>query len=549
MAEKARVVRTLCWEQWRQHRVLLGALLLWNGLVAVLGHAYIVGLVRPDFIDLWNTPYAVLWAPATVVLVLSIVWNARGDMRVDLPRRHFTLPVGTAWLVLPPLLFRLLAACLIGTSLGLVQDYCFVTDPAEWWVPIAYCCAVVVCGQLFAASLTAYGTAWALFAAFTATSVVGGLFLSAGDAKLMHGAWGQPLVLALWVGLILAGTACCHLITRHARHGDGTPLNRQLAGLREAADERIGNSMLAAQVWLEWRHTMRWCFWAALAWSVPMVIIMVMEPRETVGLEWAGFAMAGAWVFGLRLIYPGASYARFVFSRPISTHTVAFAKIMAGTRALFVAFMVSIPAIYLDTSGEPWVRLAAAAGITAAVWLSLLAGRLISAFMALFVGLIVPANYLALLVPNGPWLLQYIEFPLLTLVPVALLVITNYRTPRDRRRIGLGLLGVAAYVGFLLLGLPWREALFVGPIAACSGLVLLSLTGWAVRRGVIQPATEWRILGLWAVPAQLHLLVLMASEERSKTGVELAINGPVIWAMVLAVFVWVPLAMHLQRHR
>ncbi len=144
--------RALLWEQWLNSRLPLACM----GLVTVL--ASLVGAMIIDMDRLASKEeLAIMFRLlAFCILPIAFVAGTVRDIRLDFPRRLFTLPVSSAQLFWGQWSFKMLVALACGLMVGVLQ-YLLCGWSESVYVPTLIFAIIVSLGQMLACFSTAFG--------------------------------------------------------------------------------------------------------------------------------------------------------------------------------------------------------------------------------------------------------------------------------------------------------------------------------------------------------------------------------------------------------
>lgn len=357
------------WEQWRQ--TYKGLLLV---LAMLLAFAAVVWQFRElvEYIFAKNLTLVVGAAhvPALGAMVLLFIQENRGRIGFAYPRRMLVLPAHTAVLVAAPFVYRIVVVGAFALLTGFVCDL-FVRDAYFVWPQVWLLTTATAAAHALVFLTCGYGaaTGTAIFvAALLATTPGLHYFLGAMQAHLSLpsplpddyrvpdiGYGGAPiaaLVLGFWFVAAYIG----------ARHARSEVPEDPVGGLVRVAtrityfDRERGqfNSPEDAQRWLEWRRGAYLFPWISLVVGIVLTLTLQsaadqMENRFVLSFYLLAVAPAVvASLVGYIVTRSGNDYQWFVGARPLTTAAIARAKLRAGVRAVFWAYVLLL-AVFLVT--------------------------------------------------------------------------------------------------------------------------------------------------------------------------------------------------------
>ncbi|MBM3290697.1 MAG: hypothetical protein FJY92_11145 [Candidatus Hydrogenedentes bacterium] len=349
------------WEQWRQ---------TYKGLAAVFAALVVFGLGAWKFTDLllyvFSKSVALVvgsaYLPTLGAIALLFLQESRGRIGFAYPRRMLVLPAHTFTLVAAPLVYRLAVVAAFGYATGWLNDT-FLKDlyfAGPQVLTLMYLTAAI---HAFVFLTCGYGasTGTALFAGAFAVGFPGLLYLYRNVNTNMSipseilsdyippdlGYGGVPVAVAL----IAYWAVVAYLGARYAR---SEVAEDPVGGMVRVAtrityfdrDRSEFASPEAAQQWLEWRRGAYLFPWISLALGILLVLTLQMPGEKMLDRFLVSFNVLViapaviASLVGYLLTRGGNDYQWFVGARPLSTATIAQARLRAGIKAMIWAYVL-----------------------------------------------------------------------------------------------------------------------------------------------------------------------------------------------------------------
>lgn len=221
-----RPFRALLWDQWINSRLPLACM----GLVLVLAMA-IGGIITYwDRTVMGDDFVAMLWLLAFCTIFISFASGTVRDVRLDFPRRLFSLPVSSTQLFWGQWTFKMLVALACGILVGVGQGI-FGDWDQYVFLPASVFALVVSTAQMFACFATALG---AMRAVLLFVTLYIGTVLLVREIKLEDR---PPTHIAQRTDPTIGVVQNQNRIPSGRRGGRGAPTSEpQLSGIREASE-------------------------------------------------------------------------------------------------------------------------------------------------------------------------------------------------------------------------------------------------------------------------------------------------------------------------
>lgn len=571
-------IKALLWEQYRQTRwqiaiaaTLLVAYIAFSPAVLKLENFLLsVQTVKPDA-NIWFILFA---------LIPSLFINP-GEKNIEegMPKRLFTLPVATKKLVAIQILYKLSVVALFGFVASLANQLQFDSEIPAWW-------AILL---LFAltASLQAFfflrAPTLSIARALTVLLLITALFLS--FQILVHALGASPTSMietdtlsephqaaALSLVIIAAALFLCFHNLRQARSGEtgkvSTYAHPRKAHIKAHTKSKPFRSTLTAQMWFEWRNSL---------WHLPMVFAAISIPFAIILIKHRGIYTSIVFFpiipifIGFYFLRTTSTYRHFVLTRPLTTKNVAHAKLYTGACATLLAFTFpALLSVYsflsMIASGHSYGELDdffyLTAGILAASWIALTMGRLALTGLALIAGCALTIGFLDYM--RIPWLealeqllqsLGVIGTVVIITGAIAIpLLILNYVASNKKwmARHYLPNLSVLMLVAW------WLFVLLLGVLNNLAGTYIIYSLMFFPTTILCCEAYLRKLISIKAICtiATISLLLFTLStilwhndgNYRMRNANEYYLIS-LFGTACLAPIAWIPLVIHLQRHR
>lgn len=328
-----RKFRALLWEQWLNSRVPLVVLfaLLGAGQAALLALT-VLRKVNPDILTDF---VSFSWTFGVIIIFVPFVHGTLRDLRLDFPRRMFTLPASASTLFWAQWGYKALVALAVGGLVGgvnglLLRQWC----PAIYFPVTVYLC--LICGgQLLACLGTAFG------------GVRGALLfviLSIGAILVSDSA--MPRAPLFWAFGAVAAVLLAWVVTAWTRRG-GSGLTLSLPNFHGG---RLGKAQLrfvsprAAQCWFEWRNVLWAGSWASAAyllvlWVCPLVA-HDLDTSQFAVFSFPLFQVMVSFGLGFYLTVGSERTRTFLFTKPMTSPALSWSKLRAGAQYSLAMFVV-----------------------------------------------------------------------------------------------------------------------------------------------------------------------------------------------------------------
>ncbi len=326
----SRSFRALLWEQWQQSWILvipwIGCTLLFAGAnLMMLGLGHDPG----ELLAFWG------WGMGLMLLPLLFMSGTARDIRLDFPRRLFSLPCSSTTLFFAQWTYKALVGAALGGSLCLL-NWSWMSKMHAWWMPSLFFITAVSYGQLGACLATALG-AWRGALLFLVPLLLALMFQASVLDWLIPGVDDEDAKVVAGLVVAVASTLLGWWVTVRMRSGS---LAQFKGGLwsgefaRKPGDYRRFPSPAAAQRWFEWQNSARYGAVISLAIvGLSFVFALIYPKTMFIEMFFSGMVLpAVSFGTGFYLTRATPRYAGLVFTKPINSAALARAKLATGLR-------------------------------------------------------------------------------------------------------------------------------------------------------------------------------------------------------------------------